>query len=101
MLANHVESKRLRLVQVVLKGRVSGRSVDAVRPKALIEGTHFKQKLVVQKESLDSINRRDRNLSHPKVAGDPVIGCSALHSRNLEVIKKWIVGRPKFWIWNW
>ena len=74
MLAGHVETELLRHFDVIFKSVIRRRGVDTIRPEALIERTHLKDRLVVEHQAGDTfVVFAKGNFSHGEVAGKLVI----------------------------
>jgi len=56
VLAQHVKTEALQLLQVIHEGLVVGRNIDAVRPEALVQGTELEEELPVDQGPLDAVD---------------------------------------------
>ena len=101
VLPGHVEAELLRHLDVVPQRLVGRGGVDAVGPKALVEGAELEEELVVEEEAGDPILvLSERNLAQAEVARDLVHGLAALDEGDLEAVEERRVGGPELWVRN-
>ena len=73
MLPQSIVAQLLQDLQIVHHRLSVGRSVDAIRPEALIKRTEEEYKLAVQQWPLDAVNHASRDCAESGVTLDHVV----------------------------
>ena len=99
MLADHVESEVLCLLDVEFESFISGCGIKSVRPPALVKGSKLEQALAVKPHELGvAILPVCSDLTHGCIRSDLVYDLAIPENLDIKAIEIRRIRRPEFWI---